>query len=162
MNDIIRSKSILFNYNSDNFFKILFKKSLLSIRSRSRLLVHLNKKSLVQEMFIVAQQTAHMPVHRHPKNKSESYHILYGKLRIFIFNDDQSVKNFFDLDSKKNFYLRFSNPYFWHMPVVMSKFCYFKETFPGPFNKQRDVIFPKWNKIKDVQNYLCNLRNYES
>ena len=113
-------------------------------------------------MFIVAQQDAHMPVHRHPKNKSESYHILYGKLRVFIFNDDQSVNKFFDLDSKKNFYLRFATTNFWHMPVVMSKFCYFKETFPGPFVKRRDVIFPKWNKIKNVQNYLKNLRNYES
>ena len=162
MNDIVKNKNISFNYNSDNFFKILFKKSLLSKRNRSRLLVHLEKKSLIQEMFIVAQQDAHMPVHRHPKNKSESYHILYGKLRVFIFNDDQSVNKFFDLDSKKNFYLRFATTNFWHMPVVMSKFCYFKETFPGPFVKRRDVIFPKWNKIKNVQNYLKNLRNYES
>jgi cupin fold WbuC family metalloprotein len=162
MNDIVKNKNILFNYNSDKFIKILLKKSLLSKRNRSRLLVHLEKKSLIQEMFIVAQQDAHMPVHRHPKNKSESYHILYGKLRVFIFNDDQSVNKFFDLDSKKNFYLRFATPNFWHMPVVMSKFCYFKETFPGPFVKRRDVIFPKWNKIKNVQNYLNNLRNYES
>ena len=162
MNDIVKNKNILFNYNSDKFFKILFKKSLLSKRNRSRLLVHLEKKSSIQEMFIVAQQDAHMPVHRHPKTKSESYHILYGKLRVFIFNDDQSVNKFFDLDSKKNFYLRFAISNFWHMPVVMSKFCYFKETFPGPFVKRRDVIFPKWNKIKNVQNYLNNLRNYES
>lgn len=162
MNDIITNKNHLFIFNKDNNFKKLLRKSLLSIRNRSRLLVHLTKNNLIQEMFIVAQQNSHMPVHRHPKNKTESYHIIFGKLRVFIFNNDQSVNKYFDLDSKKNFYLRFSKANFWHMPVVLSKFCYFKETFSGPFNKQKDVIFPKWKKIINTKNYLKNLRNYES
>ena len=60
-----------------------------------------------------------------------------------------------------NFYYRMSKGYY-HMPVATSKFCIYHETYSGPFNKKRDVIFPKWSPdSNDRKKYLNFLKKHK-
>ena len=45
--------------------------------------------------------------------------------------------------SGNTFYYRM-NKGFYHMPVSVTNFCIYHETYSGPFNKKKDVHFPKW------------------
>ena len=42
---------------------------------------------LVQEMIICTKNFVYSQPHKHPNNKSESYHIIEGSLDVIIFND---------------------------------------------------------------------------
>ena len=43
-------------------------------------------------MIIALCSESHIPPHKHPKNKPESYHIIEGILKVNIFENDDKVK----------------------------------------------------------------------
>jgi glucose-6-phosphate isomerase len=123
--------------------KTLAKKSPLK---RSRICLHKSIKNNTNEMIIALMKDSYIPPHIHPDKKSESYHIIEGKMNVFIFNKKGKLSKIIKMGDYKSgniFYYRMNKGYY-HMPVSLTNFCIYHETYSGPFNKKKDVHFPKW------------------
>ena len=53
---------------------------------RARLCLHQDHNSLVQEMVIALSQDSYVRPHRH-RDKSESFHVIEGRLAVLLFDD---------------------------------------------------------------------------
>ena len=116
-------------------------------RRRYRLCLHYSEAMPTQEMIVSCCRDTFMPPHRHPPEKSESYHVIEGGMTVYYFNDEGTVIDHIDLAEPgqgKPFFVRLSGP-MWHMPVPSSRWLVFHETYSGPFDKEHDVIFPGWS-----------------
>ncbi|NTV15390.1 MAG: WbuC family cupin fold metalloprotein [Desulfobulbaceae bacterium] len=118
-------------------------RALASSRKRARVCLHRTTDHPTQEMVIVFHHESYMPPHRHPQGKSESYHLVEGALRVFIFDDEGRVLRAPTLEAGKSFLYRLSAP-FWHMPVPLSEWVVYHEVYTGPFGKTADVEFAPW------------------
>ena len=98
----------------------------------------------VQEMVIVLYQDSYIRPHRHPLNKSESYHVIEGELEVRIFNEDGSRNRTIKLDKQTPLY-RMKNGWF-HQPVSLTPVSVYHEALQGPFNKEIDVEYASWAK----------------
>lgn len=111
---------------------------------RSRICLHEDNHSCVQEMIIVAHKNTLIEPHRHPLNKPESYHIIYGELLIKIFNDGGRVTKNISLSGdgpQKMYRIRGG---VWHQPIPVSEWAVYHEVYTGPFIKEIDVIYSEW------------------
>ena len=117
-----------------------------STRKRFRLCMHHSNEDQTQEMLIVFHKDTFMPPHRHPKGKSESYHIIEGSMTVFFLNDDGDLIHEIEMEKaggSKPFLYRLSTNA-WHMPFITSEWLVYHETYSGPFTKEYDVEFPLW------------------
>jgi glucose-6-phosphate isomerase len=138
-------------------------RALASLRKRFRLCMHHSTEHQTQEMVIVAHKDTYIPPHRHPVGKSESYHVIEGKMTVYFFDDSgriiRSVK-MGKFGGKTSFLYRLSSNK-WHMPVPTSKWVVYHETYSGPFEKENDVEFPSWapkeSDKKKVRKFLASL-----
>lgn len=157
-------------YNTEDIFAVthdlvfdLKQKALTSPRKRFRFCMHKSTTDKTHEMVIVFHRDTFMPPHRHPKGKSESYHIIEGHMRVYFFNDTGAVIRTIDLQpaGKKGAFLYRLSANIWHMPVPLSEWLIYHETYTGPFTKMDDVEFPPWapqeNDAVGVKKFLANL-----
>ena len=68
--------------------KFLAKKSPLK---RSRICLHKSLKDNTNEMIIALMKDSYIPPHIHPNSKSEYYHLIEGKMKVFIFNKNGKI-----------------------------------------------------------------------
>ncbi len=85
LNNIINNKKKIFVCNK-TLLKRLKVKAINSNNKRSRVCIHLSRSSQVQEMIIYALKNSYMPPHKHPAGNSETYHVITGKLDLYLFN----------------------------------------------------------------------------
>ncbi len=156
MKDIIRNKENLV-YLNNKIFKKLTKLAENADLLRSRICIHTNNNARTNEMIIALKKGSYIRPHIHPDKKSESYHLIKGKMIVFVFDKKGTLIKKIKMGEAAtglNFYYRMSEGYY-HMPVATSKFCIYHETYSGPFIKKKDVIFPKWSPdYKDRKKYL--------
>jgi len=143
--NVIKTKDNLFLQDKKIVEKLKFlaKKSPLK---RSRICLHKSLKDNTNEMIIALMKDSYIPPHIHPNSKSESYHLIEGKMKVFIFNKNGKIVKVIKMGDYKSgniFYYRMNKGYY-HMPVSVTHFCIYHETYSGPFNKKKDVHFPKW------------------
>jgi len=162
MNVIQNKKKKLIFHKKDIVKKLKFlaKKNK---RKRSRICFHNDNKNKTNEMIIALMKRSYIPPHIHPDGKSESYHVIEGKMNVYIFSKKGILKKIVkmgDYRSGLNFYYRM-NKGFYHMPVSVTKFCVYHETYSGPFIKTNDVKFPKWapkeNEIINIKKFMSRL-----
>lgn len=113
-------------------------------RRRVRLCVHRSINDSLHEMLIVHVRDAYVQPHKH-LNKSESYHIIEGKLRIVVFDESGGVVEVINMghySSGDTFFYRISENYF-HTVIPLSDFVVFHETTNGPFRRE-DTLFAPW------------------
>jgi len=141
----------------------LKQRALASPRKRFRLCMHHSTAHQTQEMVIVAHKDTFIPPHRHPKGKSESYHVIEGMMTVCFFDDDGRLIRSIEMEKsggKKPFLYRLSSNE-WHMPVPTSEWLVYHETYTGPFEKDYDVEFPSWgpqeNDKEQVKRFLAAL-----
>jgi len=144
-------------YNQEDILEItqevvddLKERALRSPRKRSRLCMHHSLDHVTHEMLIVFHKATFMPPHRHPKGKSESYHIVEGSMIVYFFDDNGNITRSINMKKaggKGVFLYRLSNNE-WHMPVPTSEWLVYHETYSGPFNKDFDVEFPEWAPLE--------------
>lgn len=141
----------------------LKQKALASSRKRFRLCMHHSTSHPTQEMLIVFHKDTYMPPHRHPKGKSESYHVVEGSMNVYFFDDEGNVIRSIEMGTaggEKAFLYRLSCSA-WHMPMPTSEWLVYHETYSGPFEKSYDVEFPAWaprEEDKDqVKHFLDSL-----
>ena len=113
---------------------------------RARICLHQSEQSIVHEMIIVAHRNTLIKPHKHPKNKPESYHVLLGNLIVKIFDNDGKVIERFYLSSEKHPKMYKIQGDVWHQPIPDSEWVVYHEVATGPFDKERDVIYSKWEK----------------
>jgi cupin fold WbuC family metalloprotein len=121
-------------------------------RKRVRLCSHPDSENLLHEMIIVHTQHAYVPPHRH-LNKSESFHIIEGKLSVFLFNDTGQIIDVIpmgNLESNRIFYYRLSSSLY-HSVLPESEFVVFHEVTNGPFNR-KDMVIAPWAANEDDEN----------
>ena len=158
LNTIFNSKNIV-NYNQ-NLLSRLKKIADKSPRKRSRICIHKSKKAKTHEMIIALKKGSYIQPHIHLDEKSESYHVIEGKMVVYVFSQKGKIikkVKMGNVNSKLNFYYRMNKSLF-HMPVSLTKYCIYHETFSGPFSKKNDVIYadfaPKENESHLVKKFL--------
>lgn len=113
-------------------------------RERARLCLHQSEEDGVQEMLIVFCRGAQIRPHR-TVNKSESIHVVEGRLKMLIFDDAGNVSQSFEMGgpgSGKSFMTRFtSGP--WYTYVPLTDFVAIHEISRGPFEPHA-TVFPEW------------------
>tara|TARA_B100000029_G_C17526910_1_gene941984 strand:+ start:388 stop:900 length:513 start_codon:yes stop_codon:yes gene_type:complete len=143
-NTIFNTKNVV--YYSNQLVSKLKKIADKSKRKRSRICIHKSRKAKTHEMIIALKEGSYIQPHIHLNKKSESYHIIEGKMLVYIFSRKGKLINKIKMgnfNSKLNFYYRMNKSYF-HMPIAISKYCIYHETFSGPFNKKNDVMYAKF------------------
>lgn len=112
-------------------------------RRRVRLCVHPGNDDLLHEMLIIHVHNTYVAPHKHV-NKSESFHIIEGALRVFLFGDDGKVTETIrmgEVASGRVFYYRLSSSIY-HSVLPESEFVVFHEVTNGPFNRLDMVVAP--------------------
>ena len=104
---------------------------------RSRCCLHQSHDDNVQEMVIAFCQDSNVPIHRH-RNKSESFHIIEGKLEILFYDDQGNITERIEMGTFGTglpFLYRLSSDK-WHTVKPLSDFVVIHETTSGPFIKE--------------------------
>lgn len=160
--EVLKNKKKLVVYDKKIIQKLI--KFSKNQRKRSRVCIHLSNKSKTNEMLICLRKKSFIPPHIHPNGKTESYHVIKGSMSVFLFDKNGNCQKKIEMGaitSGKSFYYRMNKSYY-HMPVATSNYCIYHETYSGPFNKKKDVIFPLWspkeNNINGVKNFLKKLK----
>jgi cupin fold WbuC family metalloprotein len=133
---------------------------------RARFCLHRDYTDKVQEMIIVLKQGTYVRPHRHV-GKTESFHMIDGKLKLFFFNDAGKIIQSLVLESNRPrlaFVYRLSVE-IWHMAIPLTKYAIFHETITGPFTDKQSE-FASWspaeNDLENIKKYLGLLLSPES
>lgn len=111
---------------------------------RARLCLHHDRSDKVQEMVIAFHKESYVRPHRHI-DKSESFHVIEGKLAVVFFDASGQVTRRIKMGPFGNdhtFLYRLSSS-LWHMVVPLSEFVIIHETTTGPF-VEGEAEFPNW------------------
>ena len=146
----LKNKYGFFNKNLLNFMINYFKKRGKDLR----ICLHKNTSEKHHDMIILQQKKNFYKPHKH-KKKSETYHIIYGKMCCVMFNNLGKIKSICLL--KKNELFRTPlNVY--HTMLPISSFVIYHESKLGPLLKKNDSIFPKWIKKFNNKNKVINFK----
>ena len=130
-----------------------------SPRKRARLCLHRSPADATHEMLIAFHHDSFMPPHRHPANKSESYHVVEGLMVVHLFDDTGEVLRSIRLGTAEPAFLYRLSTNLWHMPTAESEWLIYHEVYSGPFEKQRDVEFPAWAPAETDQIQVTRFRS---
>ena len=115
-------------------------------RKRIRLCAHLSVEDAVHEMLIVHTEITYNQPHKHP-NKSESFHLIEGKLDIVVFDEAGEILetvNMGEYSTGAKFYWRLSESHY-HMVIPRSDVVVFHEITSGPFDRATSFIPAPWS-----------------
>ena len=108
---------------------------------RARYCLHQSHTDKVQEMVIAFCRDSIIPIHRH-KNKSESFHVIEGKLGVLFYDNDGNVTRKIKMGpigSGLPFLYRLASEY-WHNSKLLTDYVVIHEIVAGPFIKEKDEI----------------------
>jgi cupin fold WbuC family metalloprotein len=141
--------------------ELLKEKAAVNERRRVRLCTHSGVDDRLHEMLIIHERDCYVRAHKHP-GKSESIHVVQGKVDIVFFEDDGRIRQIIpmgDFSSGLTFYLRIGEPVY-HTLLIRSDVLVFHETTNGPFDRN-DTIFASWSpedsNVEDIRKYQENL-----
>lgn len=128
---------------------------------RSRLCLHRDNDEKVHEMMIAFCGDSPVRPHRH-FGKSESFHVVEGRLRIVLFDEKGAVAERIELGEANSglpFVCRINSPA-WHAVLPMTEFVIVCETTAGPF-VDNDGNFASWapEDGPDLAAWLADLRS---
>lgn len=115
-----------------------------SPKRRARICAHPDNGDAIHEMLIVVAGGAYFQPHKH-LNKSESFHMIEGRVTVVFFDDDGTAGERVLLgppDGERPFYYRLSEARF-HTVLVETDTAVFHETTNGPFRPE-DTVYADW------------------
>lgn len=129
-----------------------------------RLCLHEDSRSPFHDMIILERENKYYRAHRH-LTKGESFHIIDGRLAIFVFDDDGTIMDGCVLSKENTFIYRVGiNMY--HAVMPLSGIVIYHESKIGPFLGAADSIYPEWapsgDDICKVEEYKKNLLTFLS
>lgn len=139
--------------------KELLKSLETSNNNMSRYLVHISEKDLLQEMIIAFSNKTLIPPNR-LKNKTQTMNIIYGKIKLIIFDNKGKIKDKFIMTpfskNDQNPYMFRFNKCDWHTMVSLTNKSVVHEVLQGPF-KKLVIKNPAWiPKDKDKLTLYLN------
>ena len=108
-----------------------------------RLSLHCGPESAFHEMIIFQHRDKYYRPKKHV-NKAKSFHMIEGKMAVFVFNDDGSVVDACVLDCEKTLIYRVGANVF-HTDVPLSDYVVHHESTLGPFMGDEDRVFAPWS-----------------
>lgn len=132
-----------------------------SPRGRARLCAHPGPTDPLHEMVVALTRRSYVRPHRHP-GKSESFHLIAGRLTVVLFDDQGRLRDLVPLApyaAGGPFYYRLPEPWF-HTVVVHDEVAVIHETTSGPFDP-RATEFAAWAPAEGTPaatDYLEDLR----
>ena len=118
--------------------------ALASPKRRARICAHPDNDDTLHEMLIVTAKGAYFQPHKH-LGKSESFHMIEGRLSVVFFDDEGAVSDTVHLggsEDDRSFYYRLSAPLF-HTVITETDLAVFHETTNGPFQPE-DTVYAPW------------------
>jgi len=115
---------------------------------RSRICVHVDDATAVQEMILAVRQDVLFRPHRH-LNKTESFHMIEGALDIVVFDEGGRPIRGIELAATgngKSFYYRLNEEHY-HAILPRTPLVIFHETTTGPFSRN-DTQFADWAPLE--------------
>jgi len=151
------AKSLSFASSEKNAsFSLKLKQEFLNIlnnfESRFRISLHTSSKDDLHNMIIGIQKDNFVYPHRH--QKSESYHIIEGKMALIYFYDNGDIDNILILDSNDILVARVDKDVY-HASIALTDTIY-HETRIGPFISQGDSEFAEWIS-EDKDSYMRSI-----
>tara|TARA_B100000745_G_scaffold212852_2_gene141094 strand:- start:8859 stop:9356 length:498 start_codon:yes stop_codon:yes gene_type:complete len=117
---------------------------------RARVCLHRSPDSPVQEMIIAFAAGCEIPLHRHLDGKTESFHVLKGRVSVFLFDDSGNLAHELQLGDKEtglSSYYHLSTPY-WHTLKIHGDHAIIHEVATGPWEKSNEKPPEWWEKTK--------------
>jgi cupin fold WbuC family metalloprotein len=109
-----------------------------------RICLHRDAASVFHEMLIAHKRTGRFHPHKHLQ-KSESYHVIEGRLRVQMFDDEGRATTSVVLGAQGS-----GHPFMYRIPVNVwhstepdGDYVVFHESKPGPF-VSTDNVYPDW------------------
>ena len=130
-------------------------------RGRVRINVHPGGEDLLHEMFIAMSGKSYIHPHKHI-SKSESFHLVHGKVDIVVLDDAGEIIRVVPLAANGDggaFYYRMSAPLY-HTLLIRSDTLVIHEITNGPFRKGESVMAdfaPPETETAAVAAYLSEL-----
>lgn len=128
---------------------------------RARICLHHDNTDKVHEMIIAFCNDSYVRPHKHI-DKSESFHVIEGKLLVVFFDEKGKVTRRIKMGpygSGLTFVYRLSSS-LWHMVIPLSEFVIIHESTAGPFIKE-EVLFPEWapedSNIEGIKTLLSRI-----
>ncbi len=112
-------------------------------RRTARLCAHPDVDDGLHEMLIVHSRGACVPPHKHP-GKSESFHVIEGRLKVVIFDDDGTKAEEItmgEVGSGLVFFYRLCEERY-HTVIPETDWVVFHEVTNGPFDPAQTVFAP--------------------
>ena len=122
---------------------LLKRQAQVSPRKRARICAHKTNDDALHEMLIAISAASYIHPHRH-LDKSESFHIVEGKVDVAIFDHAGIIVDVIELGapgSGRYFYYRLSESAF-HTLLIRSDFLVVHEVTNGPFARDGTVLAP--------------------
>lgn len=113
-------------------------------RRRVRLCAHRDVSDPLHEMLIVHMHGHYARPHKHI-SKSESFHMIEGRLKVFLFDDDGRRTGVIDMSESTGggaLFYRLASSIF-HSVFAETEFIVFHEVTNGPFDP-RDTMWAPW------------------
>jgi cupin fold WbuC family metalloprotein len=139
--------------------------ALKSPRNRYRLCLHSEQTHLTQEMVICLKGFNYFQPHRHPGNRSESYHMIEGRMDVYLFDEIGGLIDTIRLSApsavkggaeERDFMYRLSAPIY-HLMIPRSDWTIYHEVLTGPWSKETVVEYasfaPSENELGEVERY---------
>lgn len=126
-----------------------------SLRNRYRLCLHHDVSHQTQEMIICLKGFTYFQPHRHPGNRSESYHMVEGLLDVHLFDEKGCLVETVRLAApgaldaaSRPFMYRLSSPIY-HFVVPRSEWTIYHEVLTGPWDKDSVVQYAPFAPQED-------------
>jgi cupin fold WbuC family metalloprotein len=141
--------------------ELLKSMAMKNVRQRIRLCAHPDVEDTLHEMIIVLSKGTYVRPHRHV-GKSESFHIIEGRLKVLMFGEDGVIRSVLKMDeagSGETFFYRLSESAY-HTVIPQSPLVVFHEATNGPFSRE-DTVYATWapedNDHASVKDYMEKL-----
>jgi len=106
----------------------------MSKRRRSRICLHPSPEAHTQEMIICLLEDSDIPVHSHPQESCESYHVIYGDLNVEVYRETEVETHILECGC-----LYWQSGGIWHRPYSNDVSIY-HEVLYGPFSKCKMIL----------------------
>lgn len=116
---------------------------------------HEENSDPINRMINAVEPEAYFPPHKHvDPPKREVFIILKGKVLVVEFDDDGSISDHVELDTRRGNFGVEIPPGVWHSLIPLKAGSVLYEIKDGPYDKSSDKIFAPWAPKEDEEGGL--------
>lgn len=128
---------------------------------RARHCLHRSQGDVVQEMVIAFWKGSYVRPHRH-RQKSESFHLMEGRLVVLFFNDGGELIHQIKMEHPGGVLVFRNETALWHTVILLTEFAVVHEIATGPFVKEESEFAP-WSPSPEdgvhVVEFMARMEN---